>query len=237
MTNFGSREFILLTFMDDEKPGSPLRLHKEAMAKLGQIPMLCRALIQVYGGKLGEPTLCGGAVRMEIIPDTELFDGKGEMVAHLALSDHQVRENAQRQPPLPLAQAVTHAHCVDVLHALSKAHEQSGLVASLHSGNDVVELPRRALSDFTQPAVAKDASKRINLDVIGLHIPRHDANIIFVGNNIEIELPHDAYPYSVLQLEQMIFHASARFVGYAKEVKKGVLRAVPGGELLAQHRL
>jgi len=237
MTNFSSREFILLTFLEDEKPGSPLRLHREAMAKLGQIPMLCRALTQVYGAKLGEPTLCGGAVRMEIIPDAELFEGTGLMVAHLALSDQQVQENAQRQPPLPLAQAVTHAHCVDVLHALSKAHEQSGLVASLHSGNDVVELPRRALSDFTQPAVAEDTSRRINLDVVGLCVPRQDANVVVVANLTTIELPHDAYPYSVAELGRMIFEASTRFVGSAMGVQKGVLRAVPGGELLVQHRL
>lgn len=237
MKNFKSRQFISLLFSADEKPDSPLRLHKEAMAKLGQIPKLCHAFMQTYGAKLGEPMLCGGAVRMEIIPDSELFDGTGEMVTHLALSDHQVRENAQRQPPLPLAQAVTHAHCVDVLHALSKAHEQSGLVASLHSGNDVVELPRRALSDFTQPAVAEDTSRRINLDVVGLHIPRHDVNVIFVGNNVQIELPHDAYPYSVTELGRMIFEASTRFVGFAAVVQKGVLRAVPGGELLVQHRL
>lgn len=237
MTNFNPRQFISLIFSTDDKPDSPLRLHKEAMGKLGQIPMLCRTLMQVYGAKLGEPTLCGGAVRMEIIPDTELFEGTGEMVAHLALSDQQVHENAQRQPPLLLAQAVTHAHCVDVLHALSKAHEQGGLVASLHNGNDVVELPRRALSDFTQPAMAEDASKRINLDVVGLCVPRQDANVVVVANLTTIELPHDAYPHSVLQLQQMIFHSSARFVGHAKEVKKGVLRAVPGGELLVQHRL
>lgn len=237
MKSFSTPEFISLTFLDEKESNTPLRLHKEAMAKLGQIPMLCHALMRVYGAKLGEPTLCGGAVRMEIIPETELFDGTDEMVAHLALSDHQVQENAQRQPPLPLAQAVTHAHCVDVLHALSKAHEQSGLVASLHSGSDVVELPRRALSDFTQPAVAEDTSRRINLDVVGLCVPKQDANVVVLANLVTIELPHAAYLQSVLELQQMIFHSSARFVGYAKEVKKGVLRAVPGGELLVQHRL
>ena len=237
MTNPNPRQFFSLEFSPDDRPGSPIQLDKEAMVKLGQIPMLCRALMQVYGAKLGEPVLCGGAVRMDIIPDMELMDGTSEMVAHLALSDQQVRENAQRQPPLPLAQAVTHAHCVDVLHALSKAHEQSGLIASIHNGDDVVELPRRALSDFTQPEVAENTSKRVNLDVIGLCVPQQDANVIVVANLTIIELPNDAYPYSVDELGRMIFEASTRFVGYTKMVKKGVLRALPGGELVVQHRL
>lgn len=237
MKSSGTCEFISLVFVDEKESNIPLRLHREAMAKLGQIPMLCHALMHVYGAKLGEPTLCGGAVRMEIISGTELFDGTGQMVAHLALSDQQVRENAQRQPPLPLAQAVTHSHCVDVLHALSKAHEQSGLVASLHSGDDVVELPRRALSDFTQPAVVEDTGKRINLDVVGLCVPRQDANVVVIANLTTIELPHDAYPYSIAELGRMIFEANTRFVGHTTEVRRGVLRAMPGGELLVQHRL
>ncbi len=237
MKKFNPHQSISLTFSDDAKPESPLRLGKEVMVKLGQIPRLCNALLEAYGAKLGEPTLWGGAVHMEIQKDADLFDVASDMVTHLALSAQQVHENAQRQPPLLLARAVTHAHCIGLLHVLTKVYEQSELVAALHSGSDVFELPQLALSDFTEPSPPEDTGKRINLDVIGLCIPRQDANVVVLANLTTIELPHDSYSYNVAELQQMIFGSSTRFVGWATAVQKGVSRAMPGGDLLAQHRL
>lgn len=226
---------IALKFSEDT-PGIPLSLNKASLGKLGQVPRLCRALVETYGSRLGEPVLCGGAVVMEIRSESELLQDSRNLVADLALSAHQLNENSQRQPPLPLAQAVTHSKCIDLLHSLAQAHDRSKLIATLNLDGQLFELPQLALSAFTQPEPGKETRKLVNLKLIALCIPSHDGNVVLLENDTKLELPYENYDYDLGHLYQMIFTSGAHFSGWAMPSKKG-LRAMPGGELVAQPQI
>lgn len=225
---------ISLVFADGARPGSPLTLDENAVGKLGETPRLCKALAESYGTRLGEPILWGGGIYMDICDDSDLLGFAAGMVADLILTAEQLKENAQRQPPQPLVQAVTHRHCVDLLRAVTHARQKCGLVVTVDTDGHVLDLPRLEPSDFSEPATAEDIGKRINLDVVGLCQPREDVHVVILANLTALELPRGVYRYTLPELQQMIFGAHTRFVGSATPIEKGRWRAMPGGELPVQ---
>jgi hypothetical protein len=225
---------ILLVFSSEAKPGHPVPLNKESLKKLGELPKAIKALLESYGTTMGEPTLWGGAVHLEFCDESDLFEIASSMVEVLEKTAQQLSSNAQRQPPLPLAQAASHAHGVELLHALAQAFEKSGLVATLCTGERAFELPHVPLAHFTEPEKQDDRRKRINQELEGLCKPRNGANGVLLENLTILELPLEHYPYEAGELVEKIFLSTTYFSGWARAVRKGVLRAEPGGDLVTQ---
>lgn len=234
MKSLDARQIIRITFVDRAEPGIPLVLHKDAIDKLGIIPRLLRALAECYGSRLGEPTLWNGGIHIAILSDQELFEGDDSMVSDLVLTVEEIQMNSQRQPPLPLAQAVTHPHCIELLRALAQTYAKTKLVALLEVAGKVVELPHIALAAFTEPETPDNAKRHLRVKVAGLCKPTPDTNIVLLGDKTLLELSVANYPLDINKLFELIFKCDAVFVGVAELVKKDVYRALPGGDLLAQ---
>lgn len=225
---------IRLTFAHNAEPGSPLPLDKESTDKLGQIPKLVRALVSCYGSRLSGPTLWGGDVHLSICSDAELFDVSDTMIADLTTTARELHENSQRQPPLPLTQAVTNPHCLDLLRALAQTYDKSQLTASLDIAGRSIELPHIDLADFTEPEMGNDGARHLWATAIGVCIPTQDANVVLLADMTLLELPTAAYPLSTDECYARVQTRAAAYVGPAELVRKGVYRALPGGNLQAQ---
>ncbi|MDN5780522.1 MAG: hypothetical protein L0H23_00625 [Luteimonas sp.] len=225
---------ICLAFADDANPGAPLSLDDVALKKLGEIPRAFRALMECYGPRLGDPVLWSGGIHLEINSDGELFDVIDSVANQLSLTAHQLEENAKRQPPLPLSKAVTNAHCIDLVRALSTTHHQSGLTACLHVGGREIELPHPSPSSFTEPRTPTSDIQLLRIEVIGVCAPKADANVVLVRDMTLLELPTSEYDFDVDRLVERIIKSSAAFVGQATLVGKNCRRALAGGHLEAQ---
>jgi len=225
---------IRLTFARNAEPGAPLPLDKESMDKLDHIPRLLRALANCYGSKLGDPTLWGGCVHLSLCGDVELFDLSETMISDLATAAQELHENSKRQPPLPLTQAVTHPHCLDLLRALAKTYEKSKLTAALDVAGKSVDLPHISLADFTEPDAENDGHRHLRSKVIGVCAPTPDANVVLLGDMAFLELPTAHYPLDVDDVYDRVVKHAAIFVGPVELVRKHVYRALPGGSLQVQ---
>ena len=225
---------IRLTFARNAEPGTPLPLNKESTRKLAEIPRLLRALAKCYGSKLGAPTLWGGHIHLAIGRDAELFDLNDAMVSDLATTAHELHENSQRQPPLPVTQAVTNPHCLELLRALAQTYYKSELTASMHVAGQTVELPHIALSDFTEPDTGYDSTRYLRAKVIGVCVPAQDANAVLLDDLSILELPTADYPHDVDEIYQRVVKCTAVFFGPTELIRKNVYRAMPGGTLQAQ---
>lgn len=220
---------IRLTFAQDVEPGTPLPLDKDATEKLASIPKPLRALASTYGSRLGAPILWCGGIHMPISDDVDLFDLR-EMLEHLALAANELHVNAQRKPPLPLAQAVTHPRCIDVLRALAQTYDKCKLTAVIHVGGTTLELPQIPLSQFTEPDVDKDPVRHLRANLIGVCISTDTANVVVLADMTLLELAFDDYAYSTDEIHARVQSRTAVFIGPADLVRKGVFRAKPGGE-------
>ena len=225
---------IRLTFACNAEPGTPLLLDKESMDKLAHIPKLLRALANCYGSKLGAPTLWGGCIHLPICSDNDMFDLSKTMISDLATAAQELHENSKRQPPLPLTQAVTHPHCLDLLRALATTYEKSKLTAALDVAGKIVDLPHISLADFTEPDAENDGHRHLRSKVIGVCAPAPDANVVLLGDIAFLELPAAHYPLEVDDVYERVVKHSAIFVGPVELVRKNVYRALPGGRLQVQ---
>lgn len=225
---------ICLTFADDANPGSPLSLDGTAMDKLGDIPKVFRVLAESYGPRLGDPILWGGGIYLEINGDGDLFDVVDSIANQLSLTANELEENAKRQPPLPLPQAVTNPRCIDLIRALSAAHQQSGLTVSLQADDRLIELPHPSPSSFTEPLKPTNDTKLLRVQIIGVCTPEQDANVVLARNMALVELPTLDYDFDVYGLVEKIIKGSAMFVGQATLTGKNRYRALAGGHLQAQ---
>lgn len=228
---------IRLVFASNAEPGVPLELDKEATDKLGHILTLMRAFAKCYGSQLGVPKLWGGVIELEICSDSELFDLTDRMVADLAQSALELKENAQCKPPLKHSDVVTHAHCIAVHRALASTFEKCGLTASLHVGNKVIELPHLKMSDFAEPEDQDDKERLLRVQVIGVCAPTQDANVVVLNDRTLLELPIDDYPMSIDELYERVVKCAATFSGAARLCKKDIYRAHSGGKLQSQRPL
>lgn len=228
---------IRMTFAHDVDPSTPISLDKSATEKLGHIPVLLRALAHCYGPRLGEPTLWGGEIHIEINSDEELFDVTESVANVLATSARELEANAQRKPPLMLTEAVTNIHSIDLLRALAKTYDKSQLTASLHVADKTIELPHPKLSVFTEPDTKKNDKTHIRANVIGVCIPKADANVVLLGDMTLLELPAADYAQDIDDIFEQVMKCSATFIGPAKLVSKGVYRALAGGKLQIQMSL
>lgn len=229
--------YICLTFVQDAEPGKPLVLDKEATEKLGEIPKLLRALAKCYGPTLSGPTLWGGVVHLSICSESELFDFTRQMVNDLETAGRELKENAQRKPPLPLMQAVTHPHCIDLLRVLSKTHEKSKLTALMFVAGNAVELPHIPLASFTEPNAPDIEHRHLRANVIGLCRPTVDSNVLVMADLKRLELPTACYAFTTDDLYERVVKASARFVGQVEIAGNNMYRAKPEGTLESQLQL
>lgn len=229
--------YIRLTFAHDAEPGTAFQLNKESTDKLGELPSLLRALAICYGANIGEPIMWGGDIYLEIIKEPELFNLGDTMIDDLVLSAQQVIDNSLCQPPKPLAQAVTHQHCIKLLRTLSKAYEKTKLVAERRVEGNVCELPHVPMAAFTEPEPNVNNQRYIHANVRGLCIPMDDANVLIMDDMNVIELPLVHYAFDLDEIYQRVVKCTAVFIGPVEITRKGVYRALPGGSLEAQHRL
>ena len=234
MKPFDLSQCIRLTFAHNADPGAPLPLDKEATDKLGHIPRLLRALAECYGSRLGDPTLWGGEIHLEISSDTELFDVTDNIANALTVSAHELEVNAQRKPPLTFTEAVTNVHCIDLLHALAKTYDKSKLVASLHVAGKTIELPHPELFVFTKPDTKNDNQRHLRAKVLGVCIPKPDAYVVLLGDMTLLELPTADYSLSIDDIIERVVKCSTIFIGPATLVSKNSYRALPGGDLQTQ---
>lgn len=234
MKSPNAHQIIRITFVDHAEPGIPLVLDKEAIDKLGIIPRLWRSLEECYGSRLGEPTMWNGVIHIAILDDQELFKGDDSMASDLVLTAEEIQMNSQRQPPLPLVQAVTHPHCIGLLRALAQIYAKTKLVASLEVAGKAVELPHIALAAFTEPETPGNAKRHLRKEVAGVCKPTPDANIVLLVDKALLELPIATHPFDISKLYELVIKCDAVFVGAAELVGKDVYRALLGGELLAQ---
>ncbi len=225
---------IRLTFARHAEPDSPIDIDKEATDKIDQLPKLLRALEACYGSRLGIPKMWCGGIYLAICSDDELFDLGDTMASDLAVAAKELHENAQRQPPRPLTQAVTHPHCIDLLRSLAQVYDKSKLTATMHIAGKAMELPHIELADFTEPEVCKDTKRHFRAKLFGVCIPTPEANVILLDDMSLLELPTADYAYSTDELHSLVQTRAAVFVGPAEPVKKCVYRALPGGNLQAQ---
>jgi len=228
---------ICLTFAHDAEPGTAFQLNKESTDKLGELPSLLRALAICYGANIGEPIMWGGDIHLEISKEPDLFNFSDSMIDDVLLSAQEVVNNSLCQPPKPLAQAVTHRHCIKLLRTLSKAFEKTKLVAEIHVGGKIVELPHVPMAAFTEPETTANNHRYINAKVRGLCVPMDDANVIIMDDMNVIELPLVDYAFDLDEIYQRVVKCEAVFIGPVEITRKGVYRALPGGSLEAQHRL
>jgi hypothetical protein len=229
---------IRLTFAHTAAPGEPLALDKVATDKLGHIPGLLRALAECHGSRLGDPTLWGGDIYLEISSDAELFDVVEVISNALTITAKELKANAQLKPPLPLAQAATNVYCIDLLHALAKTYDKCQLTASLHIvGKKPIELPHPDLTIFTKPEKKDEDQRYLRAKVIGVCIPTPDANVVLLGDLTLLELPTNDYVYGIDEIFERVVKCSAMFIGTATFVSKNRYRALPGGILEAQPSL
>jgi hypothetical protein len=237
MSTTATSQGISFCFADNADPTKPVELDDKALAKMGDIPKLCHAFAESYGATVEKPRLWGGAVRLEIRSEPDMFkSATASMMVDLTQSARELEDNAQQQPPLPLAQAVHHQHCIALLHEMARVHDKSKLVATLVMEDQEIKLPQVPLSAFTEPERPVEPAKRIHQSVNGLCRPRNDANVIVLTNLTTIELPFELFPYDVPELHSKIFENDAHFSGWAMPVQRGVLRAMPGSQLLEQVR-
>jgi len=228
---------VRLAIAENADPKNPVVLTEESAAKLGDIPKLLRAMACCYGSTLGEPILWGGAIYLEIFADADLFKIVRNMAGDLQITAIELHENAQRKPPRPLVQAVTHAHCVELLRCLSKTYHKTKLTAELLADNQVYELPHIGLADFTEPSATKSEQDFMRAKAIGVCVPKPDANIIVFSDMRTLELPHVDYPLSIDEIYMRVVKGDAMFIGNAELLKEGAFRALPGGELSSQQKL
>jgi hypothetical protein len=228
---------IRLTIAENADPKHPITLNKDSTEKLGDVPKLLRAMAACYRTTLGEPVLWGGAIYLPISAEADLFEIVSYMASDLAETAIEVHENARQQPPRALLQAVTRPHCVELLRSLSKTFEKSKLTAEIHSDDRVFELPHVDLADFTEPAPSTAGQKYVRAKVIGLCVPAGDANVILLGDMTTLEISHVDYPMDANEVFTRVIGGDAIFVGAADLVRKGVYRAVPGGQLTSQPKL
>ena len=234
MKNFKLPQSIRLTFAHNANPGEPLTLDEDATDKLGHVPKLLRALAECYGSRLGEPTLWGGEIVMEICSDEDLFDVTESIANELALTAQELEENAMLTPPLALTHAVKNTHCIDLLRALATTYDKSELTASLHFASKTIELPHPKLSAFTEPKKPDDEQRHLRVNSIGVCIPQQDANVLLLGDLTFLELPTADYPQGIDDLVEMVVKGSTTFTGPARLAGKNAYRALPGGKLHTQ---
>jgi hypothetical protein len=228
---------VRLAIAENADPLNPVVLTKDSAEKLGDIPKLLHAMASCYGSTLGEPAWWGGAIYLEITADADLFTTIRTMATDLQATAIELHENAQRKPPLPLMQAVTHPHCIELLRCLSKTYLKTKLVAELLTGDQIHELPHISLADFTEPSAKTSDQEFLRAKAIGVCIPELDANIIVLNDMKRLELPHADYPLGIDEVFMRVIKGDAVFVGDAKFLKQGVYRALPGGQLSSQQKL
>ena len=225
---------IRIMFARTDSPGSPLLIDQESAKKLGQIPKLLHAFTRTYGPKLGESTMWGGDIHIAIL-DVDAFDDlTSTMIADLTTTAEQLIANSCRQPPLPLNQAVTHAHCIDLLRALAQTFAKSRLTASLEVSGKSIELPHVPLTAFTEPGRVVENIRHIRSSVIGVCTPRPEANIVLLGDITLLHLPVAHFPYKIDELYELVLKQSAAFVGQVEIIGKNIYRAMPEGNLEVQ---
>lgn len=225
---------VTLAFAKSVDPLKPIAIDKETVSKIAQLPTMIRSLIECYGDRLGTPQLLAGTVYFEINNDEELFDVASTIINDLVLTSQQLNENAKRQPPLPLAQAVTNTQCIDLMRVGAQAAQKAQLVAAVHHGGNAIELARVDPSVFTEPEPVENNSKYFRARVAGACVPIEDANVILLQNREMLELPLADYPFDANELWLRIVRGDAMFVGSAVRVRRDVYRALPGGILPSQ---
>lgn len=234
MKSLDLHQAIRITFVDHAEPGIPLVLNKEAIDKMGIIPRLLRALAECFGSRLGEPMLWDGVIHIAILDDQELFTNDHSMVSDLVLTTKEIEQNSKRQPPLPLAQAVTHPHCINLARVLAQCYAETDLIVSLEVAGKAFELPHIALAAFTKPESPDNTKRHLRVKVAGVCKPTPVANIVLLGDKTLLELPIATHPFDISKLYELVIKCDAVFVGAAELVGKDVYRALLGGELLAQ---
>lgn len=225
---------IRLEFASVSNPRSPIELDQDALVKLGEIPRLLRAIARSFGARLGSPFLWAGVVYLEILSDTQLFDVAGEIASGLVTTAVQLEKNSQRTPPLPLKEAVDSPHCIKLLRALSSAHENSGLVASMDIRGEVMNLPQLKPSAFTEPDRDNPGSRYLRLQLDGVCKPTINANVVRLSDGSILELPVSDYPHTVYELFDLVVKNSASYSGPAASVGKLRFCALPNGRLDVQ---
>lgn len=222
---------IQVVFSDAANPGNPVPLSKDAISKLATVPPLLRALDKRYGKKLEQPCIWGGVVHISFASDPDLFEVPDTLAADLLVTARKLEENAERQPPLPLAQAVPSPYCIDILHAVAQAHAKSGLCVSIEADGVATYIPRVSLSVFTEPEETVATARVLRSKVEGVCHPKDNANVLVLADMSWLELPFSNYDYSFDELCQMVGKDASVFVGMAESIGKNKLRALPGGQL------
>lgn len=228
--NTVSPPYFVLSVACEAVPGKPFVLDHDAKGRLKQVPPALTAFAKYYKAKLAQPLMYAGDIYLCISAEEDLFQLARQMVRDLAAATTKIKANAQRQPPLPLKEVVPQKELVALLHWMAVASEKGNLIPMVHTGREQVEIGCPQVAEFVEPAKPKPP-KTLRARVHGVCRSANGTSICVLSNRTWLELPTDIFRFEARELFSRVMQSTVLYVGPAAFVAKGILRALPGGQL------